>query len=118
MRDFFVPTPPGGPPASPGDADPEGTGRSVRRAFLVVNAVPLAIGVALSCAPVIAGVTVYGQLTLGVVWVCLQLGLFLASTWWYEGRCTRLRAGVDEGTAAGPPSAGTTGMPSPRQPGW
>ncbi|MFG2328133.1 hypothetical protein ACGFMM_00770 [Streptomyces sp. NPDC048604] len=117
MRAFFVPTPPGGPPASPGGADPDGTGRGVRRAFLVVNAVPLAIGVMLSCAPVIAGVTVYGQLTLGVVWVFLQLGLFLTSTWWYEDRSTRLCAGVDEDTAGGPPSAGTTGMPSPRRPG-
>ncbi|MFD7966690.1 hypothetical protein ACFV5J_38495 [Streptomyces zaomyceticus] len=72
----------------------------------------------LSCAPVIAGVTVYGQLTLGVIWVSLQLGLFLASTWWYEDRSTRLCDGEDEGTAAGPPSAGTTGAPSSRQPGW
>ncbi|MFB7715399.1 hypothetical protein [Streptomyces sp. NPDC056105] len=72
----------------------------------------------LSCAPVIAGVTVYGQLTLGVVWVSLQLCLFLTSTWWYEYRSTRLRDDVDEDTAASLPSAGTTGAPSSRQPGW
>ncbi|MEU6165925.1 hypothetical protein [Streptomyces tanashiensis] len=118
MRTFFVPTPPGRPPASPGVASPDGTGRSVRRAFLVVNAAPLALGVMLSCAPAIAGVTVYGQLTLGVVWVSLQLGLFLASTWWYEHRSTRLRDGVDEDAVAGLPPAGTTGAPSSRQPGW
>ncbi|MFE6066998.1 hypothetical protein [Streptomyces sp. NPDC056525] len=117
MRAFFVPTPPGGPPASPGGAGPDGTGRSVRRAFLVVNAATLVLGVVLSCAPVIAGVTVYGQLTLGVVWVSLQLGLFLASTWWYEYRSTRLRDGVDKDAAAGLPSAGTTGTSSSRQPG-
>ncbi|SEB82743.1 hypothetical protein SAMN05428939_0830 [Streptomyces sp. TLI_105] len=118
MRALFASTPPGGPSASSRDTGSDGAGRRVRRVFLVVNAAPLALGVVLSCAPVIAGVTVYGRLTLGVAWVTLQLGLFLLSTWWYEDRSTRLCDGVEEGVADRLPSAGTAGAPFSRQSGW
>ncbi|GAA3086867.1 hypothetical protein GCM10017562_66350 [Streptomyces roseofulvus] len=118
MRAPFSPVPPGGPPASPRGVGPHDVGRRVRRTFLVVNAVPLSIGVVLSCTPAIAGVTVYGRLTLGVVWVALQLALFLLSTWWYEDRSTRLCEGAGPGTAGSPPRAGTAEASSSRQPGW
>ncbi|MER7536932.1 hypothetical protein ABTX77_19455 [Streptomyces sp. NPDC097704] len=74
------------PPASA----PATAGRAVRRTFLAVNAVPLGIGVVLSCSTALTAVRVYGRLTLGVVWAFLQLTLFLGSVWWYEGRADDL----------------------------
>lgn len=87
MRSPFVPAPPGGPPAPTRD---DGSGRRVRRTFLVVNAAPLFVGVILSCSTVLSGAHVCGRLTLGLVWGVLQLGVFLAAVGWYEGRSTRL----------------------------
>lgn len=87
MRYPFVPAPPGGPPAPTRD---DGSGRRVRRTFLVVNAAPLVVGVALSCSTTLSGAHVYGRLTFGLVWGVLQLGVFLAAVGWYERRSTRL----------------------------
>lgn len=70
---------------------PASVGGYVRRKFLAVNAVPLGIGVALSCSTGLTAIQVYGRLTLGVVWAALQLGVFLSSVWWYESRVTRWR---------------------------
>ncbi|MGW2014688.1 hypothetical protein [Streptomyces sp. NPDC001927] len=63
---------------------PAPAGRHVRRTFLTVNAVPLGVGIVLSCSTALTGVQVYGRLTLGVVWATLQLCVFLGSVWWYE----------------------------------
>ncbi|GHB32562.1 hypothetical protein GCM10010377_23710 [Streptomyces viridiviolaceus] len=104
--------PPGRPPTRrPGD-DPGRAAQHVRRRFLVVNAVPLAIGVVLSCSTALCGATVYGRLTLGVVWGVLQLGVLLGSVWWYEARSARLCDPVER------PPAGTAGGPAAREPGW
>ncbi|MEU9859493.1 hypothetical protein AB0D99_01370 [Streptomyces sp. NPDC047971] len=69
---------------------PAAAGRHVRRTFLTLNAVPLGIGVVLSCSTALTAVQVYGRLTLGVVWGLVQLAVFLGSVWWYEDRSTRL----------------------------
>ncbi|MFD5124113.1 hypothetical protein [Streptomyces sp. NPDC058385] len=37
-----------------------------------------------------AEVTIYGRLTLGIVWGLVQLTLFIASTWRHENESTRL----------------------------
>ncbi|MER7516502.1 hypothetical protein [Streptomyces sp. NPDC126499] len=92
MRLPSDPTPAARPPASSRrDDDPGSRGRQLRRTFLTVNAVPLGIGVALSCSTALTAVQVYGRLTLGVVWGALQLGVFLGSVWWYEHRAARPR---------------------------
>jgi hypothetical protein len=65
------------------------TTHSAQRTFLVVNAVPLIVGVVLSCFTDIPAVPVYGQLTLGLVWGILQCGLFITTAWAYENRSTR-----------------------------
>jgi hypothetical protein len=92
--------------------DSDDTTRHVRRAFLVVNAVPLAIGVVLSCSTALSGTHVYGRLTLGVVWSVLQLGVFLVSVWWHETRSERLSGLVQR------PPAGTAGGSFARERGW
>ncbi|WP_406864221.1 hypothetical protein ABZO31_28795 [Streptomyces sp. HUAS MG47] len=88
MHSPFVPTPAVPPPAPPGGDGTSGAGRRVRRTFLALNAVLLGVGVVLSCSTTLTGITVYGRLTLGVVWGVLQLGVFLGSVWWYEDRST------------------------------
>lgn len=65
------------PPARPGPAD---------RAYIVVNAVPLAAGIVLSTFTDIPAVSVSGNLTLGILWSVLQCGLFVATAWAYEAR--------------------------------
>lgn len=60
-----------------------------QRAFLAVNAVPLAAGIVLHSFTDVPAIPVYGRLTLGLLWGILQSGLFVATAWWYEARCTR-----------------------------
>jgi hypothetical protein len=74
--------------------------------FLIVNAVPLGIGVVLSCSTALTAVQVYGRLTLGVVWGVLQLVVFLGSVWWYEDRSTRLCEPGQQPEAVQPASSG------------
>ncbi len=117
MRFPSTPVPPGRPAAARRGAGPDGTGRQIRRTFLAVNAVPLAVGVVLSCSTVLTGTRVYGRLTLGVVWGALQLGVFLVSVWWYEARSARPDGPDECHPVSGLPSAGTTGVSS-REGGW
>ncbi|MFJ8027772.1 DUF485 domain-containing protein [Streptomyces sp. NPDC096311] len=60
----------------------------VECAFILVNAVPFILGVALSFTDILT-VRVYGPFTLGLLWGALQCFLFVASAWWYEVRSTR-----------------------------
>ncbi|MEU6878478.1 hypothetical protein [Streptomyces sp. NPDC046712] len=105
MRFPPVPTPAARPPEPRRGDGPDGAYRHVGRTFLGVNAVPLGIGVALSCSTALTGLHVYGRLTLGVVWCLLQLGVFLGSAWWYENRSTRPCDPGERSPASQPPSA-------------
>ncbi|MCZ0991082.1 hypothetical protein [Streptomyces diastatochromogenes] len=80
-----------------------------QRVFLAVNAVPLAVGVVLSCVAAVAAVPVYGRLTLGVVWGVLQLGVFVATAWRYEKQATLLCDPIEQSLTSGMPQAGTSG---------
>ncbi|NBE50176.1 hypothetical protein [Streptomyces boluensis] len=82
-----------------------------------MNGAPLAVGIVLSCSTEATGVDVVGRLTLGVVWGVLQLGVFLASVWWYEDRCARVRHHVELSPAPLGP-AGAADAPPMREAGW
>lgn len=56
------------------------------RVLVTVNALPLAVGVLLSCSTALGGISVYGRLTLGMAWALTQLVVLVAGTWWYENR--------------------------------
>lgn len=128
MHSHFPPTPPGRPPTQHLSFDAlqrqlqrsESLREAVHRAqrsFLVVNAVPLAAGIVLSSFTDIPAEPVYGQLTLGVVWGILQLGLFVATAWLHETRSTRLCDPIEQSLTSGMPQAETSGA-SPVNGSW
>lgn len=115
MHPHFPPNPPGNPPAP---LPTHNAGRSQRvsqlretahraqRDFLVVNGVPFAVGITLSCFTDVPSVQVYGKLTLGLVWGVLQCALFIATAWLYERRSTRSADPLEQAlTSAVPPAA-------------
>ncbi|MFG3289069.1 DUF485 domain-containing protein [Streptomyces sp. NPDC048179] len=59
-----------------------------QRALLAINGVPFAAGIVLSSFTKVPAIPVHGRLTLGLTWGVLQIGLFVATTWLYEARCT------------------------------
>ncbi|MFJ9712879.1 DUF485 domain-containing protein [Streptomyces sp. NPDC101234] len=65
------------------------TAHRAQRSFLLVNTVPFAVGITLSCFTDIPAVAVYGKVTLGLVWGILQCALFVATAWLYESRSAR-----------------------------
>ncbi|MFJ9733465.1 hypothetical protein ACIRUL_19260 [Streptomyces sp. NPDC101171] len=56
------------------------------RMLVTVNALPLAVGVLLSCSTPLGEISVYGRLTLGIAWAFTQLAVLIGGTWWYENR--------------------------------
>ncbi|POX47537.1 hypothetical protein C3489_29300 [Streptomyces sp. Ru71] len=88
-----------------------------QRRFLAVNAVPLAVGVVLSCAAGLAAAPVYGRSTLGIVWGILQLGVFVGSVWWYEDHSTRVCDPLEQSLTSGMPLAGAPDV-SPTDEAW
>ncbi|WP_418960321.1 hypothetical protein [Streptomyces tritici] len=90
---FSPPTsaPPDRRPAAHGDeaADAAAAAARIRRTFLAANTVLALITLVMSCTPALAGVTVYGRLTLGLVWGLIHIAGFLAGVWWYEHRSAR-----------------------------
>ncbi|MEW5627465.1 hypothetical protein AB1388_12960 [Streptomyces hydrogenans] len=56
------------------------------RVLVTVNALPLAVGVLLSCSTPLGEISVYGRLTLGIAWALVQLAVLIGGTWWYEYR--------------------------------
>lgn len=54
--------------------------------LVAVNALPLAVGVLLSCSTPLGEISVYGRLTLGIAWAFTQLAVLIGGTWWYENR--------------------------------
>lgn len=68
------------PPVPPGPTD------HGERTYIAVNVVPLSAGIVLSSFTDVPAVSLYGNLTLGIVWSVLQCGLFVATAWAYEIR--------------------------------
>lgn len=56
------------------------------RTLITVNALPLAVGVLLSCSTSLGEISVYGRLTLGMAWALAQLAVLVGATCWYENR--------------------------------
>ncbi|MGW4565265.1 hypothetical protein ACWEN3_23510 [Streptomyces sp. NPDC004561] len=88
-----------------------------QRAFLVVNAVPLAVTIGLFNFTHMPAVHLYGRLTLGVAWSILQCGLFVATAWRHETRSERLCDPIEQSLASGMPQAGMSGA-SPVNQSW
>ncbi|ROQ35871.1 hypothetical protein EDD98_4950 [Streptomyces sp. PanSC19] len=105
MRSSYTPAPSGRPPTPRLSADAlrqerlselrEATHRG-DRAFLALNAVPLAVGTVLSSFTDVPSVPVYGKLTLGVVWGFLQGTLLVVTAWLHEDRSARLRDPLEQ----------------------
>ncbi|MFE3495828.1 hypothetical protein ACFXOS_22600 [Streptomyces sp. NPDC059175] len=107
MHSPFTPTTADGP-RTPRNAFREAL-HGTQRTFLAVNAIPLAVSVALLPATNLASVRVGGHLTIGVVWGLLQCVLFVTSTWWYELRCTRACDPLEQPVTSGTPQPGNRG---------
>ncbi|MFC9033670.1 DUF485 domain-containing protein [Streptomyces arboris] len=108
MHPPFTSTAPGDKPLSP--ALRQAVQRT-QRAFLAVNAVPLAAGLLLFSLTTAASVRVAGDLTLGMVWAIAQCGLFAGSAWWYESRSARLCDPLEGFPASATPRTGTAWHP-------
>ncbi|MEU7703563.1 hypothetical protein ACF064_02655 [Streptomyces sp. NPDC015492] len=54
--------------------------------LVTVNALPLAVGVLLSCSTTLGEISVYGRLTLAITWAFTQLVVLVAGTWWFENQ--------------------------------
>ncbi|MFH8573866.1 hypothetical protein [Streptomyces sp. NPDC017993] len=84
--------------------------RRPQRAFIVVNAGPLAVAIVLYCIPQLSGTEVFGQITLGITWGLLQLGLFISTSWWYENRSSTLCDAGNRSPDSVRPQAKTSGI--------
>ncbi|MEH0420803.1 DUF485 domain-containing protein [Streptomyces sp. B21-083] len=80
-----------------------------QRAFLVLNAVPFAVGIVLSCFTDVPGAAVYGEFTLGMVWGILQCALFVATAWLYDMRSTRSSDPIEQSLTSDVPYAEMSG---------
>ncbi|MFI5830023.1 hypothetical protein ACIA6C_22725 [Streptomyces sp. NPDC051578] len=74
------------------------------RVLVTVNALPLAVGVLLSCSTTLGEISVYGRLTLGIAWALTQLAVLIGGAWWYENR-----AASSFEPASGTPAARSAG---------
>lgn len=74
--------------------------------LVTVNALPLAVGVLLSCSTTLGEISVYGRLTLGIAWALTQLVVLVAGTWWYENRAASSFEPAPATTAASRPAGG------------
>jgi len=76
------------------------------RVLVTVNALPLAVGVLLSCSTALGEISVYGRLTLGIAWALTQLVVLVGGTWWYEHRAASAGEPAPATTAASRPAGG------------
>lgn len=114
MHSLFSPNPPGRPsaPLPPHHDGPSHhlnrlreTAHRLQRDFLVVNGIPFAVGITLSCFTDVPAVQVHGKLTLGLMWGVLQCALFIASAWLYEIRSARSTDPLEQAlTSDAPPT--------------
>ncbi|MGC0327097.1 hypothetical protein RKD23_000087 [Streptomyces sp. SAI-170] len=77
------------------------------RVLVTVNALPLAVGVLLSCSTTLGEVSVYGRLTLGMAWALTQLVVLVGGTWWYENRAASSCEPASATTTASRSNGGT-----------
>lgn len=77
------------------------------RVLVTVNALPLAVGVLLSCSTTLGEVSMYGRLTLGTAWALTQLLVLVGGTWWYESRAASSCEPAPATTAASRSVGGT-----------
>ncbi|MFF7777105.1 DUF485 domain-containing protein [Streptomyces tanashiensis] len=77
------------------------TVRRRQRSFLLVNAVPLSVAIVLTSFTEVPSASVYGQLTLGMVWGTLQCCLFVATAWLYEIRAARVCDPIEQSLVSG-----------------
>ncbi|WP_086827085.1 hypothetical protein [Streptomyces sp. NRRL B-24572] len=75
--------------------------------LVTVNALPLAVGVLLSCSTPLGEISVYGRLTLGITWALTQLVVLVGGTWWYENRAASSFEPASATTAASRAAGGT-----------
>jgi hypothetical protein len=75
--------------------------------LVTVNALPLAVGVLLSCSTTLGEVSVYGRLTLGMAWALTQLVVLVGATWWHENRAASSCEPASATTTASRPNGGT-----------
>ncbi|APE25443.1 hypothetical protein [Streptomyces venezuelae] len=68
--------------------------------LVTVNALPLAVGVLLSCSTSLGEISVYGRLTLALTWAFAQLVVLVGGTWWYEYRAASSFEAAPATTAA------------------
>ncbi|MFH9294997.1 hypothetical protein [Streptomyces sp. NPDC017520] len=76
------------------------------RVLVTVNALPLAVGVLLSCSTPLGAISLYGRLTLALGWALAQLVVLVGAAWWYESRSASSGEPASATTAAS--SAGGT----------
>ncbi|MFD4511010.1 hypothetical protein ACFWPQ_50715 [Streptomyces sp. NPDC058464] len=89
-----------------------------QRVFLLVNAVPFAVGSVMSCFTEVPAVALYGKLTLGLVWGALQGALFVTTAWWYEFRSTRSSDPIEQSFTSGAIHAGASVTATANRSGW
>ncbi|SEB80637.1 hypothetical protein [Streptomyces sp. TLI_105] len=68
--------------------------------LVTINALPLAVGVLLSCSTTLGATAVYGRLTLGLGWAFVQLAALVGGTCWYEHRTASSCTSASATTAA------------------
>ncbi|GGY78543.1 hypothetical protein GCM10010363_69410 [Streptomyces omiyaensis] len=76
------------------------------RMLVTVNALPLAVGVLLSCSTTLGEISVYGRLTLAITWAFTQLVVLVGGTWWYENRAVSSFEPASATTTASRPAGG------------
>ncbi|MEU2068011.1 hypothetical protein [Streptomyces anulatus] len=76
------------------------------RVLVTINALPLAVGVLLSCSTTLGEISLYGRLTLALGWALAQLVVLVGGAWWYESRSASSGEPASATTAAS--SAGGT----------
>ncbi|WMX44633.1 hypothetical protein [Streptomyces roseicoloratus] len=81
-------------PSAPSPPSPDDT-----RVLVTINALPLAVGILLSCSTRLGETSVYGRLTLAMGWALTQLVVLVGGTWWYESRAVSSREPAPTTTA-------------------
>ncbi|MFF9199160.1 hypothetical protein ACF09L_28535 [Streptomyces sp. NPDC014779] len=89
-------------PSAPSQPSPNDT-----RVLVTINALPLAVGVLLSCSTTLGEISVYGRLTLAMGWALTQLVVLVGGTWWYENRAVSSCEPASTTTASSPSAGGT-----------
>ncbi|AVH94292.1 hypothetical protein ACPCSP_20665 [Streptomyces cinereoruber] len=77
------------------------------RVLVTINALPLAVGVLLSCSTTLGEISLYGRLTLATGWALAQLVVLVGGVWWYETRAASSGEPAPTTASASQPTGGT-----------